>query len=172
MSLEFGLPRTYHDAIVRAPGITDADYNKLNVSVRGCANFRTWLTDITTPKLFVESDLITRSFEIPKESLALLRQVNSFRRNMDDRLTFQWSRLDNIKWTRIFPTGDDNYRWWEITKFEPAQIDSKYSLFCVEVNKKFKSRPTYTRFDEYSDFIILMATDEEISMLTKELSIN
>lgn len=171
MLLEFGRPQDYLSAITRIPSIADPQYGK-DYSTTECANFREYFFDITNPKLYDGCDLITRSVHFKKEVVQELHQANSFRRSNSDLVTYQWSRLDNKRWAMIFPLGDDNYRWWQLSKFEPSKINAKYTLYCVEMNKNFLPHPTLHRFDNDSFFNILIATENEVKLLNKELSKN
>lgn len=171
MTIEFGPPKTYLDAISRIPSILDPLYGE-DKPTTNCANFRVHLTDIITPPLYKNCKIITRSAKMTTAEISLLSQTNSFRRSNTDSKIYQWSRLENKEWATIFPLGDNNYRWWGITSFEPSMIDSDYSLYCVETNKEFLDRKTYTRFDDKSFFVILLATEIEIDSLRNELQRN
>jgi hypothetical protein len=168
MTIEFGLPKDYQSAISRIPNILDPLYG-VDKPTTGCANFRTYLTDITTPPLYKGCEVITRSMKMTKDEIVLLHKVNSFRRSNSKSNIYQWSRIESDQWATIFPLGDNNYRWWEITPFEPSTIDSDHSLYCVEMNKQHLERKTSTRFDEKSFFVILLATQIEIDSLRNEL---
>jgi len=171
MMIEFGLPNTYMDAILRIPNIHDSQYG-IDKPITGCAKFRMHIEHVTTSDLYKDYNLLARSMKMTTEEISLLHQTNSFRRSNSPILTAQWARLENSKWATIFPLGDDNYRWWQISKFEPSEIDTEYTLYCVESNKIFETRKTYYRFNQHSFFVILMATHTEINSLINELSSN
>lgn len=174
MTIEFGPPRTYSDAILRIPNTLDPLYGR-DKATTDCANLRTWMTNnIPNPKLFETTKLGARSYDLSREAISLLHQANSFKRSIASGFSseYQWSRLEDYRWSSAFPLGDDNYRWWQFTKFEPYFINLQYSLYCVELNKQHEDHKSYTRFDEKSEFVMLMATQEEIKALHQELSEN
>jgi len=80
--------------------------------------------------------------------MRLLEKV-SFRRNLENPITVDLEYIrGNSHGSDYFPSGDDEYRWWQIADMVPALSVPLAKLVCVESNSKYHRTKTDYRFNE------------------------
>lgn len=176
--LEFGRPRTSAQAWIRIPDDTHPDYKTDSSSYEHCAYIKRFIIqfiDRLERSGGTEIPLDNRMISVETDDLRLLFQVNSFYRNLETAFTVDWACLGINKslsvWNEFLPSGNDNYRWWQITTFKPETRFLDYHLYCIEMNSQFlNGRKTEFRFNEHSKFKLVFAKEEEIEALKEELS--
>ena len=179
MSVEFGRPKTFPDALIRVPDRNDPEYNSVDGGpYEHCAHFREYLTEtwssvVAKTKPLKDIPLEGRMVPMETDDLKLLFQVNSFYRDLNnDVYTRDWAHIPkglDTPWQDLLPEGTDEYRWWQITHFTPDIKLGWYRLYCIEMNNQFETKRTSVRFDENSEFEFVFATKSEIGLLKKAL---
>ena len=158
-TLEFGIAKNPLQALIRLPERSHPSYNNPSGGpIEHLVHTRERLFDIVDA--WVDSDLsqidlFNRWIPLSVDDMRLMFQAMSFRRNIKNPLmTCNWGYLyPNAvnPWTQILPSGDDKYRWWQVTKLDPEfRFSNGYELLCVEANSVHDLRPTSNRFNEAS----------------------
>ena len=173
MTLEFGRPKTFSQAWVRIPDRSYPEYGEKDGNpYEHVAHLKERLFElfyIWAEGNFGKLSLEQRMIPLNTDDLRLLFQVNSFYRNLDRSFTEDWSCIpgdSNNPWKDVLPYGpDDGYRWWQIMHLDPDVKLGSYRLFCIEMNSVFRLKRTEVRFDENSEFELVLATKKEIDNL-------
>jgi hypothetical protein len=120
-----------------------------------------------------ELSIEERSIPLNVADMVLMSQAMSFKRNFEKpQTTIPWGYYNAIEgnpWFNFYPSGDDNYLWWQISIMTPGFNLSQYSLHSIETNNTFRIKDNAVRFDDQSDFDLVLVTNEEIEMLTKSI---
>lgn len=170
---EFGRPKNLQASLERLPNCYERQVISVEPEER-VVMLREFLGD------FVEKSNRTndihfgfRYIPIEIEAMKLLYNLNSFRRSLDSEKTYQWSYLGegSYPWPIVYSTGDNAYRWWQITDIDPEIKIGKYKLICVETNLEIKGSKNF-RFDEVSDFLFVLASEDEIQYLHRDLELH
>lgn len=174
-TLEFERPKSPIDAWMRLPDRTHPEYGKLDGNpYEHVAHFKERLFELVDiwlsgkmGKLLLEERMIP----LETDDLKLIFQVNSFYRKTGSEIfRAEWVHIPDEgenPWIDVLPIGDDNYRWWQITTLDPELELGNYRLFCIEMNDQFIDieKKTEVRFDEHSEFEMVLATAEELDEL-------
>ncbi len=173
MALEFGPPKNFSQAWIRIPDKSKPDFNK--TSYENCASLRDHLFKLMKFSMSGTLDQLSlegRTIPLETDDIRLLYQCNSFRRDLDKATTVNWSCIwNNIEpWSQILPLGDNQYRWWQISNFEPDVKFGDYRLYCIEMNDQFEGAESSTRFNERSEFEVVLVRETEINILKDALT--
>jgi len=175
---EFGKPSTDSQALSRLPGPNHPEYELHGSAIEHLVHFRNYVVEMLswTPREGQEAihnpSIGQRWIPLGLEDMKLLEE-GSFRRDLENPTTVDWECIRrNNPWSDYFPSGDDEYRWWQITDLVPALSVPSAKLVCVESNSKFQATKTDHRFNEHSEFDIFVLTSEELNSLITELSRN
>jgi hypothetical protein len=172
--LEFGLTEDPLQAMIRLPERSHPLYRSADGNpFEHLAHTRERLTELVgawTLGSLSELSLDERSIPLNVSDMVLMSEAMSFKRDLTKpHTTIDWGYLDAEPinpWYYFYPTGDDNYLWWQITRMKPAFALSQFSLFSIETNGSFSIEENSFRFNSLSDFDLVMATSEEIEILT------
>lgn len=176
MTLEFGRPKTASQAWIKIPDDLHPNYRIDGGSYEHCAHFRQFILGFLSS--WVKGEVKNLSLEarmapLETEDIRLLFQVNSFYRDLGSPFTVNWGYIEPSNfsvWSSVLPSGDNNYRWWQITTLLPDVKFGNYRLYCIEMNDRFSPEKTERRFDEGSEFELVFARKGEMKTLKKELS--
>lgn len=168
--LKFGRPDTPAQAILRLPTREHPDYEITTSPIEHLTHFNEWLTGLVVRfPAALESPLLDREIPLEYEDVRLMEKF-SFSRQKEERFTVQWGFIrKNNELSLIFPSGSDNYRWWQISRVVPKLDLPRLSMICVETNRNFSLEDTEYRFNENSEFSFLLLTSEELANLKEKI---
>jgi len=171
MRLEFGRPTSVSQALYRLPGKDHSRYDK-EEGVEHVAHFKKRLTILHH---LIENEvhipLEIRWIPLQIEGMKLLKTSNSFVRKPDPILTVSWEYVSNKSYwgKNFFPSGNEEYRWWQISEMDPNIDLPKYKLICVETNNQFDKS---THYNKHSDFDLFIMKPEDLEFLAEVLMKN
>lgn len=173
MALEFGPPKNFSQAWIRIPDKSKSNFDE--ISYDNCTSLRDHLFKLMKLSMFGALDRLSlegRTIPLEADDLRLLYQCNSFQRDLENATTINWSCVwQSIEpWNQILPLGDNQYRWWQLTNFTPDVQFGDYRLYSIEMNDRFESAESSTRFNERSEFEVVLAREEEINILKEALT--
>ncbi len=171
--LEFGQPTTPEQAILRLPEESHPDYKIAAGVIEHLVHFRNVVEGVLNkePDTIPDISLDERWIPLNLEDIKLLEKA-SFRRDLQNAITISWEYIPlDSKWAGMLQYDDNDYRWWQVTELLPSLKDSSLKLVCVESNSEFSGNENF-RFNENSDFNILILTFGEFDSLKQELTRN
>lgn len=174
--LEFGIATDPLQALVRLPERSHPFYKSQDGNpFEHLAHTQEKLVELINAwanETLSVNDIAHRSTPLNVEDMTLMSQAMSFKRSLQSAFTVQWGYLpeegDN-SWIWLFPSGDDNHLWWQITEMKPQLSLDSHSLFCIETNTSFRTQDNNFRFDQDSSFELVLATTEEIKILQNSI---
>ena len=176
MGLEFGRPTSPEQALTRIPDGSHPNFQdpeNEDVPYQAVAHFREFVEGFVK---MCESGEAARTIledrmePMETDDLRLLFQLDSFYRDLKTSSTYEWSAINpESQWAYYFPSGDGDYRWWQITALDPDVRCGPYRLYCIEINSRFFPIDSKVRFDDNSEFEMMFATEEEINSLKEAL---
>ncbi len=172
--LEFGKPTTDLQAIIRLPDSSHPEYELHGSAIEHLVHLKELFEDILIKNQEIISNLSLgdRWTPLALEDMKLLEE-GSFRRDLENPITVDWEQIRrNNPWSDYLPSGDDEYRWWQVSEMVPALSVPSAKLVCIESNSKFHRTKTDYRFNEQSEFDIFVLTPEEFDSLKQELTRN
>jgi len=177
--LVFGKPATVEQALLRLPDGRHPEYGKDEGGpIEHLVHFQEHLVEMLSEvqeqglEYLLNSGIDIRNIPLELEDIKLLERY-SFRRDMDNSVTIQVEYIpeDNV-WSLYLPSGDDEYRWWQISKLIPPLGIPSVELLCIEMNSKYIPEETSFRFDDDSEFEVFLLTTEELNSLYQLLKRN
>ena len=171
--LVFGRPESSSQAMLRLPTRKHPDYDTEygGGPIEHLSHFEEHLTYLATEILNgMRPSLLERCIPLELEDMKVMEAV-SFRRELGSALTVGWEYIRaSSHWGLFFPTGDNDYRWWQISEMTPKLELPSFSLFCIESNEQWVKERVEHRFNDFSEFELILLSSQELTSLKEELT--
>ena len=179
IELAFGKPTTVEQALSRLPDRTHSEYGKVvGGSIEHLVHFRERLTELQNelqmhgPDYLHNTSLDARNIPLELEDIKLLERY-SFRRDLANSVVIQMEYVpEDNEWSLYLPNGDEEYKWWQISKLIPSLNFPSVELISVEMNSKSIYEEINYLSDEDSEFEIFLLTAGELNSLYQLLKRN
>ena len=172
--LEFGIPQTAEQALIRLPTRNHSLYQSDEV-FQHVTHFGERLIELQVlqaidPEFFQDLSLEDRLIPLTAADIHFIGRL-SFRISEPGITIAQWEFIrPKTDWGQILPSGDDCYRWWKISRMAPDLNIGGLDFISIESNRQFSSEPTFLRGDQNSEFELGLLKPKEVESLVTEIT--
>lgn len=127
------------------------------------ARLREWLEKM---QVKLPEDLKDRMLPFSQADIQLMGQESFWGGNVITAANWDFIPERLLPWSEILPTGDNEYRYWQVSRMEPAgRLLENLALVQIEMNPEFRGDASRYGVKTESEFLLGLAFEYELRIL-------